>query len=359
MARVVIRKRRRLESTENEPARLGLWRSGSLKLTSADTVSVITLDDLESLWSDSHTQLQWNCPFVLPFWLQTVWRHLGGKGDPYLLRVADGGNLVGIAPLSVENDMAYFLGNPDVCDYQDIITIPGQAVRVMDAAIQYLAARGIRCLDLGSLHPDAVTLRALNTLASDDAITLQLSQDDVTYEMDLPSHWDDYLMQLSSKQRHEVRRKIRRLQVHGPYAYQMTADDGGLEADTGTFLKLFQLNREDKAAFMDQTMSDYFRDLIQALAEHGMLRLYLLKIDGIDAATVLCLDYKSVRYLYNSGYNAQYHGLSVGILSKVFSIQTGIDAGCRHYDFLKGSEVYKKRLGGVQTPLYRGRIIIK
>jgi CelD/BcsL family acetyltransferase involved in cellulose biosynthesis len=314
---------------------------------------------LESLWSEAHTQLQWNCPFVLPFWLQTVWRHLGGKGDPYLLRVADGTNLVGIVPLCLLNDTAYFLGNPDVCDYQDIIATPRQGVRVMDVAIQHLAARGIRRLDLGSLHPDAVALQALNTLASDGAVTLQLSQDDVTYEMDLPSHWNDYLMQLSGKQRHEVRRKIRRLQVHGSYVYRMTADNGELEADTDAFLKLFQLNREDKAAFMDQTMSDYFRDLIQTLAEHGMLRLYLLKIDDINAATVLCFDYNGVRYLYNSGYDAQYHELSVGILSKVFSIQTGIDAGCRRYDFLKGSEVYKKRIGGVQTPLYRSRIELK
>ncbi|MGD9188688.1 MAG: GNAT family N-acetyltransferase [Desulfobacteraceae bacterium] len=295
----------------------------------------------------------------MPFWLRTVWRHLGGKGDPHLLRVTDDTNPVGIVPLCLEGGTAYFLGNPDVCDYQDIIATPGQGVRVMVAAIRHLAVRGIRRLDLGSLHPDAVALQALNTLASNGEVTLQLSRDDVTYEMDLPSHWDDYLMQLSGKQRHEVRRKIRRLQVHGPYAYQMTADRGGLAADTDAFLRLFQLNREDKADFMDQTMSDYFRDLIHTLAGHGMLRLYLLKIDDIDAATVLCFDYNGVRYLYNSGYDAQYHELSVGILSKVFSIQTGIDAGCRRYDFLKGSEVYKKRIGGVQTPLYRSRIELK
>lgn len=295
----------------------------------------------------------------MPFWLQTVWRHLGGKGDPCLLRVADGTNLLGIVPLCLDDDTAYFLGNSNVCDYQDIIATPGKGGRVMDAAIHHLATRGIRRLDLGTLHPDAVALQALNSLASDGAVTCQLSQDDVTFEMDLPSHWDDYLMQLIGRQRHEIRRKIRRLQEHGSYVYQMTTDSRELEADIETFLTLFRLNREDKAAFMDQTMSDYFRDLIQTLAQHGMLRLYLLKLDGVDAASVLCFDYSGVRYLYNSGYDAQYHRLNVGILSKVFSIQTGIDAGCRRYDFLKGSEAYKKRIGGVQTPLFRGRIELK
>jgi CelD/BcsL family acetyltransferase involved in cellulose biosynthesis len=293
---------------------------------------------------------------VLPFWLRTVWRHLGAKGEPYLLRVTHGADLAGVVPLCIEDHAAYFLGNPDVCDYQDIIATPEQGVRVMDAAIHHLTARGIRRLDLGTLRPDSVALQALKNLTSGKELSLQLIRDDDTYEMDLPSHWDAYLMQLSGKQRHEVRRKIRRLQAHGPHTYRLAADNRGLEADISAFISLFGLNRQDKAVFMDRTMTHYFRELIYTLAGHGMLRLYLLKLDGVDAAAVLCFDYNGVRYLYNSGYNAQYHELSVGILSKLFSIQAGIDTGCRRYDFLKGKEVYKKRIGGVQTPLYRGRI---
>jgi CelD/BcsL family acetyltransferase involved in cellulose biosynthesis len=272
------------------------------------------------------------------------------------LRISDGLNLIGIVPLSVDNDTAYFLGNPDVCDYQDIITMPGQGVRVMDAAIRHLAQQGIRRMDLRTLRPDAAALQALQALAPDTGIDMQIGDDEVAYEMILPERWDDYLMQLKSKQRHEVRRKIRRLQVNGPYTYRLADADGELERDTRIFLNLFQLNREDKAAFMDRSMTRYFEDLIRNLAGHGMLRLYQLWLDDRAAASVLCFDFEGVRYLYNSGYDAQYDSLSVGILSKVFSIQTGIDAGCRRYDFLKGDEAYKKRIGGVPTPLYRCRI---
>ena len=313
---------------------------------------------METLWSKSSEPLQWRCPFVLPFWLRTVWRHLGGNGDPYILRVSNGSDLLGLVPLSIENETACFLGNPDVCDYQDIITAPGQGIRVMEAAIGFLAAHHIRKMDLRTLRPDSVAWHAFEKLASDDKITVQSTEEDVTYEMSLPASWEDYLKQLSGKQRHEVRRKIRRLDLHGPYAYTLAAEDAALENDTDTFLRLFQLNRTDKAAFMNQTMADYFRELIRNLAEQRMLGLYFLIIDGIAAATVLCFDFNGVRYLYNSGYDAQYHGLSVGILSKVFSIDKGIKSGCRHYDFLKGSEVYKKRIGGIKTPLYRCRITI-
>ena len=274
------------------------------------------------------------------------------------MRVTDGSDLLGLVPLSIENETAYFLGNPDVCDYQDIITAPGQGVRVVAAAIQHLASHTIRKIDMRTLRPDAIALRALQKLAADAKITMQSSEEDVTYEMALPASWEDYLKQLNGKQRHEVRRKIRRLDLHGPYAYTLAAEKGVLEDDINTFLRLFQLNRKDKAAFMNQTMADYFRDLIQNLADRRMLGLYFLIIDGIAAAAVLCFDFNGVRYLYNSGYDAQYHGLSVGILSKLFSIDKGIEAGCRHYDFLKGSEDYKKRIGGVKTLLYRCQMTV-
>jgi len=53
---------------------------------------------------------------------------------------------------------------------------------------------------------------------------------------------------------------------------------------------------------------------------------------------------------------AQYQELSVGVLCKVFSIEKAIEDGCRRYDFLKGAEVYKKRIGGQELPLYRCRV---
>jgi CelD/BcsL family acetyltransferase involved in cellulose biosynthesis len=83
------------------------------------------------------------------------------------------------------------------------------------------------------------------------------------------------------------------------------------------------------------------------------LRLYFLEVAGRTVASVLCFDYLGTRYLYNSGYDAQYQELSVGILSKVFSIRTGIESGCGKYDFLKGAETYKKRIGGQERSLYR------
>lgn len=308
------------------------------------------------MWRQSRNELQWDCLFVLPFWLETVFRHLGSTGTPLILKVVQDGHLIGIGAFCIDGKTANFLGISDVCDYQDIVSRPGLEPVAVQSFLDYLFDKGIRHLDLRTLHPNSAFIKGLEPLVEKRPQAIEKVVDDVTYETNLPNNWDDFLRQLNGKQRHEVRRKLRRLENHGSYCYHIAGNNGALQNATDLFLKLFQMNREDKAFFMDDAMSIYFRNLIQALSDHQMLRLYFLNVENAPAATVLCFDYNQVRYLYNSGYNAQYQNLSVGVLSKLLSIQAGIEAGCRHFDFLKGNEIYKKRIGGKEVPLYRFKI---
>lgn len=279
--------------------------------------------------------------------------HLGANGDPLVLAVTCDGDVVGIAPLSINAQCAYFLGIPDVCDYQDVVIAPGHGEMVVQHLLEHLSNLGINQMDLHTLRPKSELINVLEPFETKSRISINRLPSDVTYEATLPMDWDAYLMQLNGKQRHEVRRKVRRLEAHGTYAYRMANCDGDINVAIDQFLRLFQLNRKDKAAFMDDTMSAYFEALIRRLARQQMLRLYFLDVDDQPAATVLCFDYRGVRYLYNSGYDSRFNDLSVGILSKVLSIQKSIEAGCHGYDFLKGAEIYKKRIGGKEVPLHR------
>ena len=186
-------------------------------------------------------------------------------------------------------------------------------------------------------------IRAFEQLSEKKQLTVQWEPDEVTFEIDLPQDWDGYLMQLNGKQRHEVRRKIRRLETSGPYGYRMASLDQDLDRDVGIFLDLFRKNRQDKAEFMDDVMEDYFKDLIKSLADIGILRLGILEVNNMPSASVLCFDYQDTRYLYNSGYDQTYDDLSVGILSKVFGIQDAIDKGMLMFRFFK-------RRGNLQRP---------
>jgi CelD/BcsL family acetyltransferase involved in cellulose biosynthesis len=258
-----------------------------------------------------------------------------------------------MAFLAIRGRCAHFLGSADVCDYQDIVTVAGREADVVRGMVDYLGRNGIRRMDLETVRPDASVVRGLDLLAASGAASIARSTCDVTFETVLPTSWEGYLGQLSGKQRHEVRRKIRRLETGSPYRYRKAGTGAAFRADIETFLTLFRMNRSDKAAFMNDGMAAYFEVLMNTLADHDLLRLFMLELDGRPASAVLCFDFNGVRYLYNSAYDDRFQAFSVGILSKVFSISEAIDSGCRRYDFLKGAETYKKRIGGGQVDLYR------
>jgi CelD/BcsL family acetyltransferase involved in cellulose biosynthesis len=286
---------------------------------------------------------------VTPFWLETVWRHLGGPGEAHIVAVKADGRLIGLAPLALSGATARFLGSHEVCDYQDLVCLPGCEARVLGALLEHLAGLGIRAVDLRTLRPDSQAMMALRQVAPGQW-EQGLGPDEVTFECPLPSDWEAFLGQLDGKQRHEVRRKVRRLESQCAFTFGPLADP---RAAADTFVQLFRRNRADKADFMNDTMVGYFRALIDALEHRDLLRLFFLRVAGQPAAAVLCFDYNGVRYLYNSGYDEQYEPLSVGILSKVFSIRDAVATGCRQYDFLKGAEIYKRRIGGQELPLHR------
>jgi len=126
-----------------------------------------------------------------------------------------------------------------------------------------------------------------------------------------------------------------------------------------TFLKLFSLSREEKASFITDQVESFFRSLAEAMAEIGLLRFGILKVDTLPAAMIMGFDYNEAMYLYNSAYDPIYSHLSVGLLSKVLCIKESIQRSRKKWDFLKGGEPYKYHIGGREIPLYKCQITIK
>jgi len=91
----------------------------------------------------------------------------------------------------------------------------------------------------------------------------------------------------------------------------------------------------------------------------GTDRLAVRKIDHEPAAAVLYFDYANRIWLYNSGYKTEYRTLSIGLISKILLIKDSITRGRQVFDFLKGREVYKSRLGGTPIPIYHLTLTIQ
>jgi CelD/BcsL family acetyltransferase involved in cellulose biosynthesis len=241
----------------------------------------------------------------------------------------------------------------NVCDHSDVITAPHMAEVFFQGLCDHLRRRGVEQLDFELLRPDSIVLREMAPPARRQGLAVEIEPKDASLELTLPDSWESYLRMLSGKQRHELRRKLRRIDQAKPHVLRTVSDRAPVAEAMEVFLKLFRSNRADKADFMREPMIAYFRTLSQSLAEENRLRLFFLELQGTPAAAAMCFHQHGTIYLYNSAYDTEYQALSVGILCKALSIRESIRSGMKVYDFLRGAENYKRHLGGQPVTLYR------
>ena len=182
---------------------------------------------------------------------------------------------------------------------------------------------------------------------------IQIIEEDVSPGMNLPNNWEEFISNLPKKDRHELRRKIRRLERYGEVRFQVLTNTTDVEVSMDDFFSLMKKSRSDKAEFLTDKRENFFRTISTELSNISQLRLYFLELNGIRVATTLCFGYNNNLYLYNSGYDPEYSSLSVGLISKAYCIKDAIENGMTYFDFLRGSEPYKYHLGGKDKLLYR------
>jgi CelD/BcsL family acetyltransferase involved in cellulose biosynthesis len=325
-------------------------------LKSDDTVTLESFDSLTSCWLQSESLLTWDCIFVLPPWLEAWWHDFGSEAELYLGVIRKGRTIAGIAPLLLRGKEASFIGSTDLCDYLDFVVVPGKEVEFFNILLDDLQGRGITRLNLRPLKPNSSVLTSLVGIARNRNYDVSRKVEDVSLELDLPPTWQEYLNTLSQKQRHEVNRKLRRLGEAGDVNYRVVEDRDSLLDSMDLFLRLFRQSREDKALFLTNQIESFFRSLAKATARSGLLRFGILELNASPAAVVMYFDYNNSVFLYNNGYDPKHSFLSVGLISKILCLKDSVERGRSKFDFLKGAEEYKYRLGGKEITLYRCEI---
>ncbi len=320
------------------------------------TFSNLGLAELIARNSLSPEVIKYPSIFSLPVWMEAWWQ-VFGRGSEFMLAViSHKGTEIGIAPLKIKNKKASFIGDSAVCDYLDFIIKKGEEAIFFKSLLDELKKRGIISLELEALRYDSAVIRYLKGIAEERGFSVNYQKENVSVILDLPENWQDYVDSLSSKQRHEIKRKTRRLMEHGAIEYQVYQKWQDIKEKLPLFLKMFTTSRRGKADFLTNKMELFFKKMVSEMALKGFIGLGFLKLNKEPVASVMYFDYNNTRYLYNSGYNPQYRDLSVGLLSKVFCISDAIKYQVKVFDFLGGSEVYKYRLGGREIPLYKCRI---
>jgi len=318
----------------------------------------VDLDGLSDEWAALLEASGSRSPFLQWAWQQVWWQDLAPDAAPLMLAMRDAGRLVGIVPLLRTGGELALSGDSEICDYMDIICLPGAEVDVLDAALAELSSEPWTRLVFWGLRADSPTLPALREAAERHELRLQLEPEAICPRVPLAATWDAYLEGLTKKDRHELRRKIRRFTgLGGEIREYALSDPSEISAALADFFRLHTISRQDKAAFMTPLMERFFRDMAAALAPLDLIRLYFLELDGKRVASVLAFDCGDELWLYNSGFDPAFASASVGLVSKAFALKQAIAEGKACYDFLRGQEPYKYDLGAHDLQVFRCTLI--
>jgi len=324
-------------------------------------------DDLAAEWDALLPASVSNVPFLFYGYLQNWWKTLGGgewkQVELVLVTAHRAGRLVGAAPLFLTPDYQgrpalMLVGSIEVSDFLDFLVQPADLTEFIDELLPFLASEvpGWKCMDLYNILDTSPTLPALETTAS----RLGWAYHQETYlpcpYVTLPGDWEAYLGSIDKKQRHEIRRKMRRLEeTDASSRWYMVEDRASLDVETENFLELMHQD-EEKSQFLTPVMMEHMRLTIRWAFEAGILKLAFLDVYGQKAATKLSFDYNGRLWGYNSGVDRRFMEYSPGWVLLGYVLKWANDNKRSVLDFMRGGENYKYRFGAVDRFVMRATL---
>jgi CelD/BcsL family acetyltransferase involved in cellulose biosynthesis len=237
-------------------------------------------------------------------------------------------------------DHLEFAGDSDLTDYHSPL---GSDVPAVCLELAAHLRPGDRIL-LDSLPAEAAKLLHEGLVAA--GMTPHTVEFDLAMVLDLPSSVDDFYTLVGKKDRHELRRKRRRYETEvGPLSHRTHIGTGhGIEE----FIRLHRLAAGSKGKFMTAQRADFFK----RLATLPGWRVDLLERDGVATAALFGWSDNRGYYLYNACFDPSLQAASPGLVLLTSMIETAIRSRLEIFDFLKGDEGYKSRMGARPRPLH-------
>lgn len=317
--------------------------------------------DWEELLSGSRFQN----PFLTPTWNEVWLKHFGKALNPRVILLRDRGGILmalGAFSNSIEEEGRRglaLMGSSDVCDYRDLVVASGREEEAFSALARSFAEGPWEYLELDGISEFSPTIQFLPPIMQSLGFRVSQEVEEIGIYLNLPGTWDEFLKKLNSKDRHELRRKMHRLEKETTFELSRVEDASSLPGKMEIFFDLHRKSRKDKAEFMTSEMEAYFRDLSARFWEKGWLNLSFLKVEGREIAAFISFDFQGAEYIYNSGYDPQFGHFSPGIVLAALCIGRAIEKGMASFNFLRGKEDYKYHLGGKEEKIYRIRVIKK
>ena len=232
---------------------------------------------------------------------------------------------------AISNNTIVNIGNRDFVDYRPTSKI----------SKKILEDNSISDINFNSLH----FFQIQKLLKPEFCKSIKIKKSDISVNLLLPGQYEDYLQNLTKKNRHELNRKKRKFSEQIVSFELLSSREKEI---FNIFVSQHKKSKGKKGKFMTKNVEAYFEELLKL----DGWKIYYLNTDKGVVSTAFCYENKNGCYLYNSSRNNQFNSINPGIVLNDLIIQGLIRDRKAFFDFLKGTERYKFDLGGKSVQLY-------
>ncbi|TPK44250.1 GNAT family N-acetyltransferase [Mesorhizobium sp. B2-5-4] len=292
------------------------------------------------LWEQSSSAT----PFQSPAWLVPWWRTFA-PGDLATVAVWRGGDLIGLAPLYLEHGTAGSKLLPvgiSLSDYLDILCVPGTEAQVVAIIAEKILSVGWSQWILSDLPEGgaglAVThpgLKAGRPAAHGACPVLAIAGDETLAGC------------VPSRRRRQLRRARQAASRRGRTALSSARGDAQSFLDQLIRLHHARWAGHGGGVLADVAVEQFHRRAVPLLDARGLVRCWLLAIDGKTVGAYYGFHHRGRAYAYLGGFDPAYAEESPGAILIGHAIAESIREGAREFDFLRGQEAYKYGWGAI------------
>jgi len=312
--------------------------------------------DLAKEWNSFLYTSGLDCVFLTHEWFSSWWETLSERNSlEVLLFKDDQDQIIGIAPLMKDGRSLRFMASHEVTDYCDFLFLQDKKEEFYKSLLHYFRENYLdqTRLEFINIRSSSPTCVLIPEMASGYGFSHSLRETEVTPVLSVPSTYKDYVNGLKRKNRHELRRKLKRIERLDGIKIKKITEIRHLLRAIESFISLHKKSSPEKQAFWTtEGMADFFRKIVHRFSKKGWVEMDVLFFEDSLISALLSFMYGNEVLFYNVAYDLEYASFNPGFYLFHSSIIEAISRGKSHVDFLRGREKYKYDFGAKECKIY-------
>jgi len=341
---------------------MSLAESGNWQVITGEAEFLALKDDWNSLFETNPRHR----PFQAWDWVSAWLKHLAGPHVLYVMCWRNkSGELQFILPLIRATGNGRYPSpmlmsicgyGPECSDHTSCLRAP-----FLDAQIGEIVAEsiGLFCGDerivLGNIDGIDDYPFKLSSILEATGRTFRQRCFEICPVVELGDSWDSFLQRFSSNFRSQTRRYYNRIAKHDTLSFERVDPSASKKfADDLIKLNRNRMGVKGKVSSLeDPAFRDFLMEAIPAMANSGLAWLDVVKDGSHVIGAALNLVHGDCVYYYMGGFDDSATKLRPGTALFACVIMRSIDESFTKYDFLRGTDSYKYRWGGVDQKTYQ------